>query len=450
MILDRDGFGFWSWVAKRAFKATFTRPNPEEAGRRIRETLPSDGVAVYIHIPFCKGMCLYCPYLKHLWRAGLAEKYVEALKSEIRMYGRLLEDLDVKIVDVHVGGGTPSLLDGRHYREIMDVLGESFDMGCEGIAIEANPNDVAEEDRAHDLVEAGVDEISLGVQSFNEKTLRRLGRRHGVDESFRAIEAVRDAGVEYLNVDMMYMVPGSPAQTLEEWVSDLEEASRQDVDEITCYPTLITPQCPGYRLVKEGRVSQPDKATFKKMIAATYEVLEPAGYESVEIYGFSRREGWKYATVNYEMEGPLLGFGCGAMGFTGGYEYANTHSVEEYVRAVEDGNLPIAGSREVDARERAIRYTASRLFVCRQLDTAAFKRTFGAEFEDLMGSTPFGRALKFLKLRGIIERRGEKITLTRKGLEAAHMQCWSFVLNVPCRIAEEYSKTPWPETVVVP
>jgi len=305
-----------------------------------------------------------------------------------------------------------------------------------------------DESRVYGLLKAGVEEVSLGVQSFDALMLRKLGRRHTVEDSLESIELLRDAGLDYLNIDLMYMIPG---QTLDNWLMDLEIAAEQDVDEITCYPTLITPQCPGYKALKKGDIEQqPDKTTFKKMIKATYEILEPVGYESVEIYGFSRREGWKYATVNYEMEGPLLAFGCGAMGFTGGYEYVNTCSVREYVRALAKGRLPIAGAREVSIEERAARYTACRLFVCKELDLKEFKNKFEEEFSHLIGRTGLSKALWLLRLRGIVKKEGERLKLMDKGLLTAHMQCWSFVLNVPCRIAEEYSRTPWPLAVTIP
>lgn len=243
--------------------------------------------------------------------------------------------------------------------------------------------------------------------------------------------------------------PGK-GQSLGEWEKDLETASQQDVDEITCYPTLITEYCIGYKLVREGRVVQPSRRTFKQMVYLAEDLLSSAGFEPVEIYGYSRGGGWKYATVNYEMEGPLLGFGCGAMGFTGGFEYQNTCSVPEYIKSVSKGELPIAGARLVDPKERAIRYATCRLFVCRRLDLADFERKFGREFEELMGRSRFDRALALLELAGRVKRRADRIELTRRGLFTAHQVCWAFVLNVPCRICEEFLKAPWPSEVRIP
>ncbi len=445
MLLDRNGFGFWSLMAKRAFKATFTRPSSPDS--KIKDTLKESEVALYIHIPFCKSKCLYCPYVSFTRREKLVSKYIEALKAEIRMYGDLLRESGVKITDIHAGGGTPSLLSGSDFHGILDTIAESFDSD-QKIAIEANPDDLKDEGKVSGLVDSGVSEVSLGVQSFNRKTLKKLGRTHTEVESIASIENLRAAGIDHLNADMMYMVPG---QTLEEWVDDLRMAAEQDIDEITCYPTLITSHCIGYKMIRSRRTEpQPDKSIFRKMVYETFGTLEPAGYESVEIYGFCREDGWKYATVNYEMEGPLLGFGCGATGFTGGYEYQNVCLPEEYIRSIRKGDFPIAGSRFVDIKERAIRYTTCRLFVCKELDLNGFKRKFGEDFGGLLGKTGFGRALRLLRLIGITKKEGQRIKLTRKGLFTAHQICWAFVLNVPCRICEEFLKNPWPSKVIIP
>lgn len=450
MILDRNGFGLWSFIAKRAFKATFKRPKQSESREMIPNTLKEKEIAIYIHIPFCKSICLYCPYVRYPLRNRRSlDRYVEALKTEIDIYGQLLDDLDLHVIDIHAGGGTPSLLSGRQWGDVLDTLTENFD-GKSKIAIEANPNDFSQEDRVFDSVDHGVNEVSLGVQSLQRSTLKKLGRIHGAEESLKSIENLREAGVEYINADMMYMVPGHPSQSIQEWREDLEKISDQDVDEITCYPTLITDYCLGYRLVEKGEVDQPSKSEFKEMMYLAEDVLSSKGFEPVEIYGYGRKEGWKYVTVNYEMEGPLLGLGCGAMGFTGGYEWINTCSVPEYIRTVQEGELPIAGSRTVDVRERAIRYTSCRLFVCRSLDLIKFRSKFGKDFGELVGRSGFGMMLKLLRLTSLIKKRGRNLQLTRKGLFVAHQQCWSFVLNIPCRMAEEFMKAPWPSEVSIP
>ncbi|HCP60842.1 MAG TPA: hypothetical protein DIT43_04790 [Dehalococcoidia bacterium] len=444
MILHRHSFGIWSVIAKKAFKATFRRPDPFSINSAIRQTLAQkEEVGIYIHIPFCRNLCTYCPYVRYRLRDDkLISQYVKAVKAEISRYGELLQDLHLKIPHIHVGGGTPSLLDGPQFGEILDTLGKYFDV-CPKIGIEANPDDLANEGKVFGLRQNGVTEVSLGVQSSKHDALQRLGRKYSWETSLQAIGNLHQAGVEHINMDMMFMLPG---QSLEDWVGELELAALQDVDEITVYPTLITDHCPGYKLVKESKVNQPDKSVFKKMVYAAEDILTAGGFKPVEIYGYSRKPDWKYATVNYEMEGPLLGIGCGASGFTGGYEYQNTCSIEEYIQAVHNQGLPIAGGRPVSANEHAIRCAACRLFICRTLDIAAFE-------QDVDNSNPlgdFGKILALFRLLGYIGRRNGEFGLTRKGLFPAHLICWAFVTNVPCRMSEEFFKTPWPVEVTVP
>lgn len=179
------------------------------------------------------------------------------------------------------------------------------------------------------------------------------------------------------------------------------------------------------------------------MFYATFDVLESTNYKSLELYGFSRVKE-KYATVNLEMEGPLLGFGCGAMGFTGSYEYQNTCFVREYIRSISGGRLPVAGERKVSVKERAIRWTTCRLFICKGFNLSDFEVAFGEKFSNLISKTGFGKAFKLLRLLRIVKSNEKHIELTRGGLFSANMLTWAFVLHVPCRLVEEFTKTPWP------
>lgn len=451
MILDRRGFGLWSFIASKAFRAVFEKPaSSREVLDHICKTIKEDNIAVYIHIPFCTGTCLFCPYVRFpLARDEMGRvlsKYVEALLNEMKIYSKVIKELGLKVVDVHMGGGTPSILSGRHIKAIVESLAQEFGWGS-GVAIEANPEDLRDESRAFELVDAGVREVSVGVQSFNPKTLRSLGRRHSVEDSLKSIENLHNAGCRYINVDLMYMVPG---QTLREWMNDLEMASQQNVDEITCYPTLITPQSIGYKLIREGRLKQPSGNIFKEMVYACEDMLPSRGFKPVEIYGYSRLAEWKYATVNYEMVGPLMGLGAGAVGFTGGYEYANTCHPAEYMERLALGNLPVAVARKVDENERMIRYVTTQVFVCRRLYKREFRRKFDTDYEEFARRTHLGKALKILKMLRHLSEDDEKVELTRKGLFTAHKITWAFVTNVPCRMAEECLREPWPQKIVIP
>ena len=458
MLLTRNGFGVWSLISKRAFRAVFNSPSLEVIENfRMKGFSNLKEVAIYIHFPFCRSICLFCPYVRYpLTKFGneILSKYIEALSSEMEIYGSLLRELGLKVrvADVHIGGGTPSLLEAENFQFLRESIRQSFDSEV-SLAIEANPDDLADQEKAFKLVDAGVNEVSLGVQSFNPENLRRLGRVHGVTQSVQAIQNLRDAGIEYINIDLMYMIPskvGQPLQSPKDWEEDLAQASEQPINEITCYPTLITNYSLGWKLVSKGEISQPSKKVFKQMVYMAEDYLTSKGFIPLEIYGYSRHSDWKYVTVNYEMEGPLLGLGCGAMGFVNEYEYQNTCSIPDYIESVREKKLPIAGIREVSKLEHAIRFTVCQLFVCRSLNFNAFERRFGLEFRELVGGSGFGRFLKMLKLLGKIREKPEGLELTREGLFTAQQICWSFVLNVPCRISEEFMKEAWPPKVIIP
>jgi len=445
MIIDQYAFGSLGRRIQRTFSATFRRENETKYKEYIPKTIQRNSAAIYIHFPFCRSLCPACPYVREIWMDGVAKTYLSALKDEIKMVGRILRHLDLKIVDIHVGGGTPSLI-SKEWVEIIQTIRECFDVEkiCR-FGIEANPDDLTE-DKAFLLRECGVDEISIGVQSFLKPNLMMLGRRHSVEESLIAIEKCKEAGFKLINIDLIYMLPN---QTVDSWIHDLKLAAEIVPDQITCYPLLVPHYTSFYRLIREGRVpEQPSIKEFKRMYYATIQTLTESGYSPVRYYSFSRR-GEEYSTVELEMVGPLLGFGCGAMGFTGGYEYVNTCSVREYIRAVKNGKLPIAGGRVVSKEERAVRWVAERLSALR-LNIRNFEKEFSEPFDKLMKRSGYSTALRMGLLFGRLKKEGDEIKVTKKGMWLRNLGGWAFVLSIPCRIVEEYTKTPWPLEVKIP
>ncbi|MEM3466798.1 MAG: coproporphyrinogen-III oxidase family protein, partial [Candidatus Jordarchaeales archaeon] len=411
----------------KVFSTTFRREDEVKLKEFIRTSISKNSVGVYIHFPFCKSLCPACPYVRDLWQEKVAKAYVSALKTEIRMVSEALKDLNLKVVNVHAGGGTPSLID-EEWKEIIQTVGESFDMTKDSrFGIEANPDDLTE-DKAFRLRENGVDEISIGVQSLFKTNLRMLGRRHGVEESLEAVERCRDAGFKLINVDMMYMLP---EQSTDSWIHDLKLASELGPDQITCYPLLVPHYTPFYKMIKEGKVQeQPNMKEFKRMYYAAVHTLTNESYTPLRYYSFGRR-GEEYSTVELEMVGPLLGCGSGAISFTGGYEYINTCSVKEYIKSVERGRLPIAGGRNVTKEERAVRYVAERLSALK-LKIKDFEREFGEPFEALMKKSGYNVAVRMGLLFGNLKREGDEIRVTEKGMWQRNLSGWAFVLSIPC------------------
>jgi oxygen-independent coproporphyrinogen-3 oxidase len=444
-VLDENVFGFWARMIEHSFDLTFNQVDEKKHQELLSRSLEGEKVGLYIHFPFCKSFCLYCPYYKEIWSERAFTRYVDALHGEIELLSKTLEGKEFEVVDAHVGGGSPSLADPSFWRRVIEELRSGLGLKVK-LGIEANPEDLADESKAFRLADAGVSEISIGGQSFHEAHLKALGRRYAAKEAETAVNNCRAAGFKLINLDLMFAIPNVPGELqLKNWEEDLERAVQLNPHQITVYPTLITPQCVGFRLIEQGKVVQPVNL-FGSFLKVAKNALEDDGYRMVRIESWTK-DG-DYVTVNLEMVGPLLALGPGAMGFTGSYEWANTHSIAEYVEAVKSGKLPAVVSRIVDQRERAARLMADQLFCRGEVSEETFRSILGLGFDAI----PKGivRSLMFMRILGWVERENRRLRLTNRGFIPAHKFVWTFVLKVPCKIAEQLVKTPKPSKIKVP
>ena len=443
-ILDENAFGIWSKIMDHIFKITFNAVGEEEHRRKISEGFRNVNAGIYIHFPFCRSFCLYCPYYREIWDENKFSKYRNALIKEIQIIGNILENSDVKIVDIHIGGGTPSIPNPSFWKDIMEELKENFNINV-NLGIEANPEDLADEEKTVKLLDSEVTELSIGVQSFHRTHLKALGRRHSVEDVEKTLKNIEEVGFKHVNMDLMYMIPNIPYEKqLDNWREDLERAVQYKVQQITIYPTLITRQCPARNLIKNGRVTQPVQFLDQFLIEAR-RILEREGYKRIRIYSWSR--GGEYATVNLEMIGPLLALGPGAMGFTGSYEWINVHSIDEYVKRLSKGELPVSVSRKVNLGERIARYVIDQLFTSGEVKIEEFQRIFGGGLELIPKG--LNRSLSLMKLLKFIKFENNCLKLTEKGFKKANRLIWAFVLKVPCRLVEKLTIEHYPEKVEI-
>lgn len=444
-ILDENSFGFWSKIVSRSFDVSFVRVDEERHWKFLTESLRDRKVGLYVHFPFCRSFCLYCPFYREIWNERGFERYASALTREIKLLSMKLEGKNFEIVDAHVGGGSPSLVDPSFWKGIVEELRSRLNLKVD-IGIEANPEDLVDESKVFAMAEAGISEISIGGQSFCRNHLKALGRRHGPEEVEVAINNCKAAGFKLINLDLMFMVPNiQGGEQLKSWEEDLKKAVQLGPCQITVYPTLITRYCKGYKLVEAGKVNQPTNL-FGLFLKRAKEMLENEGYRRVRIYSWSR--GGEYATVNLEMVGPLLCLGPGASGFAGAYEWCQVHSVAEYVKSINDDKSPAAVSRIVGLEERAARLMADQLFCGGEACEESFKALLGKGFDAIPKG--MSRGLMLMRLLGWVKHQKDKIKLTERGFVPAHRFIWAFVLKVPCRMCEQLTKTPWPQKIKVP
>jgi len=244
---------------------------------------------IYVHVPYCRSLCPYCPYLRFPYRPAGANEFTAALLREIDWYAGQMPA--TRTGSVYFGGGTPTLL-GQRLGLIVEAIRDRFDPHGPW-CIETNPADL-DASRVALLKALCFDSVSLGVQSFDDRTLRQLGRGHGADDARRALACLADAGIPSLNVDLMFAVPG---QAESSWQQDIELAIASPATQVTAYPLFTFP----YSEVGERRrldgIRMPPWRARRRMYYELHDRLVAAGFRRVSVWSFQRGEGHRFSSV---------------------------------------------------------------------------------------------------------------------------------------------------------
>ena len=322
-------------------------------------------LGIYIHIPFCAKKCAYCDFLSFQADSDVKKAYVKALKKQI-------ESSPEKAVDsVFIGGGTPSVLDGSDIVSVMDSVRKTFKIEpeCE-ITIEINPATAAKQ-KLFQYKEAGINRISMGVQSFSDSELEILGRLHNSAQAKESFYLLREAGFCNVNFDLMFAIP---KQTKESFLKSLSEAVSLSPEHISAYSLIIEEGTPFFQMEKNGVISQADEELYVDMFSAAVELLQQNGYNRYEISNFSKPGFESKHNLKYWSGDEYLGFGLGASGFVSGARYENTRDLKEYLA----GKEPEKNVLEKD--ELITEYIITSLRKCEGISLDKFKEKFGSDF----------------------------------------------------------------------
>ncbi|MGB2800441.1 MAG: radical SAM family heme chaperone HemW [Dehalococcoidia bacterium] len=288
-----------------------------------------ENLSLYIHIPFCQSKCHYCSFNSYSGMEWLIPGYVEALVKEIRgwEYGGTVDT-------VYLGGGTPTMLDGQHLGAILEACGRVFAVAPDAeITIEANPGTISEP-FLRQLRALGVNRLSLGVQSFDDRRLRELGRRHSASEALEAFGLARTV-FDNVNIDLLYSLL---SQTLEEWQQALEKALGLELDHISLYPLTVEEGTPLSQEIASGRVIRPDPDLAAEMFLLAETML--SGYDHYEISNWAGPGRRCRHNLTYWKNLPYLGFGAGAHSFFERRRFSNLLSPIEYVQRLNEADSP--------------------------------------------------------------------------------------------------------------
>ncbi|MHC4875265.1 MAG: radical SAM family heme chaperone HemW [Planctomycetota bacterium] len=357
--------------------------------------------AVYIHVPFCAHRCGYCDFTLIAGRDDLASQYLDALQREIEQ-----TPLNDPIDTLFLGGGTPTQLDAQHLQRLLDLLCATFRFSTDiEFNVEANPDGLTDA-KLDALAGAGVNRLSLGIQSFNDTHLQTLERLHSGEA---AIEAFHRSRARFPNVslDLIFAVPG---QSFEQWRSDLQTAIDLRPNQVSTYGLTFEKGTSFWTRREKGQLAQADDSLERQMYGAAIDRLETAGYEHYEISSFAQSGYRCRHNQVYWSGGQFLGFGPGAASFVNGVRRQNHRSTTTWIRKVLAGEDAVADSEQLDPEASARERLILGLRQIDGLDAAAFEEQTGYAIDALSGET-----LRELATQGLIEFNGPTLKLTREG-----------------------------------
>ena len=368
------------WLT-RSFKP-FTFTNEYD---KVLSYEDAENLGLYVHIPFCKSICNFCPYCKTLYSEELCDKYIDALLKEIHMVGKMQRGKKT-VTSLYFGGGTPALIKDR-IKEIIDALNKYFVI-TEGIGVELHPDNV-NENTLKTLMSAGVTKISIGIQSFAEKYQSILGRKAVNTEALKA--ALTKVKFETVSMDFIFALPN---QTFEDLKNDIDTAFNVGANHIAIYPFI------DFTFTK-SKVKAMAKKEKRRLLDAITAYCLDKGYVRDSIWTFSNATGAKYSSMTRDN---FLGFGCSATTLLKDQFKINTFSVEEYCKRIEQNLLPTSLTIRFTLRQRMIYYLFWTAYSTK-VSEKNFEEFFGIPLKKMYGKElALAKALKFVTYKnGVYE-----------------------------------------------
>jgi oxygen-independent coproporphyrinogen-3 oxidase len=368
--------------------------------------------SLYVHVPFCAQKCVYCAFYSEASSGELINSYTAALVREMEIVAD-----DLKPKTIFFGGGTPSLLNLRQWEQILRTMEKCNLLGAEEFTVECNPATVSA-DKAKLFRDFGINRISMGVQSLDEKLLDRLGRIHSREMVFKSFDILRASGFENINLDLMFAIP---TQTMEIWRDTLNEAMAMQSEHLSSYEVIYEDDTPLYKQLKAGEFSVDEDLACEMYEELISRALN-GGFHQYEIANFARGElssekiparACKH-NVNYWRGGNFYGLGPSATGYVRGVRTKNWSNTQLYCDQLEKGRRAIESSEELPPLRRAGEIAAFGLRMNAGWPFIEFKRATDFDLRNEWSSE-----MEQLAERGWASRDDNKFQLTHKGLRFA-------------------------------
>ena len=359
--------------------------------------------SLYVHIPFCARKCAYCDFYSVTYEEGLASSYIDALVAQA-------EAIEGPVSTVFIGGGTPTALSTPLLKKLLRSIGRLRGKGAE-FTVEANPESLTAE-KLSLFSDEGVNRLSIGVQSFNDKKLKRLGRIHNAGKAIGAVTLSKKKGFDNLNVDLIF---GAPEETLDDCLAEFKRAIELPVTHIACYCLSYEKGTPLFDAKEKGKIIPADDEYSARMYSSAIGYLPRHGFRHYEVSNFARKGFECRHNLNYWRNGEYFGIGASAVSYIEGIREKHVPDIGEYIRRTKAGESTAASSERLDGDRRAKETAAVKIRTAEGIDFNWFKSKTGCDFGELEAD-----AIRKLSGAGLIKYKRAKgkaagVKLTKKG-----------------------------------
>ena len=368
-------------------------------------------IGLYIHIPFCRQKCLYCDFPSWAGKEGQMQGYVDALTKEIENRGKAYSDR--KVSSVFFGGGTPTTLSVPMLEQLMQAVFESWDIAEDAeITTEANPGTLDGE-MAAALKKMGFNRLSMGVQAWQNRLLKDLGRIHTMEAFQENYKAVREAGFENVNTDLMFALPN---QTMADWQETVRNIVALHPEHISAYSLILEEGTPFFDRYEKGELEPAAEELDREMYHWAVDYLAKMGYGQYEISNFAKKGRQSRHNRIYWQAEEYLGMGLGAHSYMEGERFHNRYDLQEYIDANGEVSL-LKEDVEVIAEEDALaEFMFLGLRLTEGVSFARFRERFGQEMKNI-----YGRQIEELVRDGLLKEDEIGIRLTARGVDISNV-----------------------------
>ncbi|MBZ2024456.1 radical SAM family heme chaperone HemW [Streptococcus sanguinis] len=370
--------------------------------------------SAYVHIPFCTQICYYCDFSKVFIKNQPVDSYLEHLIEEYDSY-----DIQ-KLRTLYIGGGTPTALSAPQLAFLLEKLTEKLDLSyLEELTIEANPGDLDKEKIAV-LKDSPVNRVSLGVQTFNDRMLKQIGRSHLENDIYDNIANLKKAGFDNISIDLIYALP---KQTMEDVKTNVAKAIALDIPHMSLYSLILENHTVFMNRMRRGKLPLPKEDLEAEMFDYIIAELGKAGFEHYEISNFSKPGFESRHNLMYWDNAEYYGIGAGASGYVDGVRYKNHGPIRHYLQAVEAGNARVQ-EEMLTLKEKMEEEMFLGLRKKSGVSKKRFEEKFGISFED-----QYGAVVSDLTEQGLLVPDRDIVRMTKQGLFLGDTVAEKFILE---------------------